>query len=127
MEENILVNFSNHPSERWEDKQRKAAEEYGRIVDIPFPQVPPEASGREVQLLAHDCLREIEALHPSAVMCQGEFTLSYAVVAGLLSKGIPCLAACSERMVRETVDEDGNIRKESRFEFVRFREYGSIG
>ena len=37
MVEKIFINFSNHPSDRWDDKQKKASEQYGRIKDIPFP------------------------------------------------------------------------------------------
>lgn len=52
MSEKIFINFSNHPSGRWDVKQKKASEQYGRIVDIPFPMVPAQASQEEVGILA---------------------------------------------------------------------------
>ena len=37
--EKVFVNFTNHPSETWEEKQIEAAHQYGKIVDLPFPNV----------------------------------------------------------------------------------------
>jgi hypothetical protein len=53
-------------------------------------------------------------------MVQGEFTLAYALVRELQKRGIVCLAATTGREVLE----DSERVKTSRFEFVRFREYG---
>ena len=30
----MFINLTNHPSDKWSESQRKAAEEYGEIVDI---------------------------------------------------------------------------------------------
>ena len=116
--ETIFVNFTNHPSQAWDGKQREAAERYGTITDVPFPGV--DASGDEAYIagLAEECLDKILQLHPAAVLCQGEFTLAYRVITGLKEKGIPVLAACSTRNVKT----EGN-RKETIFVFERFREY----
>lgn len=35
----MLINFTNHPSERWSENQKAAAEEYGEIVDMSFPTI----------------------------------------------------------------------------------------
>lgn len=113
-----FVNFSNHPSEKWCDEQRKAAEEYGEITDIPFPDVSPEADESEIGVLASGFVERILKLSPEAVMVQGEFTLAFAVVEMLRANGIKCLAACSKRLVQEHGDE-----RTIRFEFVRYREY----
>ncbi len=113
-----FVNFSNHPSEKWGDEQRRAAEKYGRIIDIPFPAVEPETDEAEISALAGEFVSRIIKVSPGAVMVQGEFTLAFAVVEMLRARGIKCLAACSKRLVKECGDE-----KTVRFEFVRYREY----
>ena len=41
----------------------------------------------------------------------------------LKEAGITVLSACSERVAKEIVEEDGSIRRESSFRFVRFRKY----
>ena len=37
----MFINFSNHPSRLWEE--RNAALQYGTIEDLAFPQVPEGA------------------------------------------------------------------------------------
>ena len=118
MSEKIFINFSNHPSGRWDVKQKKASEQYGRIEDLSFPMVSAQASREEVSMLAQDYYRKIMEHHPVAVMCQGEFTLCFQVVELLKQAGIPVLAACSERRVTE---KDG--KKIVEFEFQQYREY----
>ena len=117
-----FINFSNHPSAQWQQSQLAAAEEYGEVVDLPFPAVPPEASCDDVIEMADKYVSKILDMGPSAVMCQGEFTLAFAVTAKIKSRGITVLAACSERMVTETV-ESGITKKLIVYEFVQFRNY----
>lgn len=120
----MLINFSNHPSERWSAPQRAAAEEdYGEIIDIMFPAVDAGASGCEVLELAEQHCAMIEEFSPDAVLCQGEFSLSFALTALLLDRGIKVICACSERDVEEMVDENGDTVRKTVFRFVRFREY----
>ena len=116
--EKIFINFSNHPSNRWEEKQKKASEQYGRIEDIPFPMVSAQASKEEVSILARDYYNKIMEYHPAAVMCQGEFTLCFQLVELFKQAGIPVLAACSRRQV---VEMDG--KKIVEFKFSQYREY----
>ncbi len=127
-----FVNVSNHPSSRWDSTQREAAlrlaqEEAQRrglsggdveIVDIPFPEVDPEAGPEQVLKAA----QELAAAVPddaAVVMAQGEFTLTYALVHLLHARGIPVCAATSKRQVVEL----GDGRKVAEFRFVRFRFY----
>lgn len=119
----MFVNISNHPSAMWSVEQEKAAFEYGWIMDIPFPNVDPYATEKEISALADKCIERIMTGLPDCVMCSGEFTLSYAIISRLLSMGIKVVAACSERVVEEKVDKDGNTRKETVFKFVKFREF----
>lgn len=118
MKTSMFINFTNHPSNQWSLDQIEAAEAYGEIVDIPFPQVDPMASEREIELLAAECVAEIVQHQPCAVLCQGEFTLCYSIVNRLKTNGILVLSACSERMV-ETAENGRFVR----FEFKQFRQY----
>jgi ABC-type Fe3+-hydroxamate transport system substrate-binding protein len=120
----MFVNFSNHPSKTWSSEQLGAARQFGDIVDVAFPEVDPKAEEPSVVSLAHKYTNKIVSLKPDAVLCQGEFTLAYAVITLLISRGIKVLAACSQRTVIDTVASDGSIHKTAVFEFIRFREYG---
>ena len=120
----IFVNFSNHPSSRWSDEQLKVArQQYGEIVDMPFPALDPYVDERAIAEIGEDCIEKILKLSPCAVMCQGEFTLTFYVVNRLINKGISCVSACSERSSVEVMQEDGSVRKESLFLFRGFRKY----
>lgn len=123
MNDSIFLNFSNHPSARWSSEQRAAAETFGRVVDEPFPPVPANLDERGVELLADEAVLRIMAHHPAAVLCQGEFTLAFAVVERLKAQGVTVLAASSDRVIEIEDDENGGTRKVSVFRFVRFRAY----
>ena len=118
----MFVNFSNHPSDKWSDDQKKAAEEYGEIVDSAFPEVEPTMHTEEVQELADECAQKILTLEPDFVLCQGEFCLAFAVTEILKERGVRVGAACSRRVCEEYV-EDGVTKKVNTFRFVQFREY----
>ena len=118
-----FINFSNHPSQGWEADQLDAAQEYGTVVDIPFPSVSAWASTADVNRLAGKVCEEIEKYRPAAVMVQGEFTLTYHVIRMLKEKQITVLAGCAERETREEKCSDGSVQKIARFKFVQFREY----
>ena len=120
---NEFINHTNHPFARWEEGQSQAARAYGEIVDLPFPQIPADWDEAEVSALAQENADKILACRPAAVLVQGEFTYTYAIVARLKAAGIPVLSACSERCVREYTDENGQTVRESRFVFCRFRTY----
>ena len=107
-----FVNFTNHPKERWENSQIIAAEKYGEIIDLPFPSVRPEMDKDTIDQMATEYVNLIKEQDPDAVLCQGEFTLCFAVVEKLKESGIPVMAACSERIVEEQGD-----RKISEFHF----------
>lgn len=119
----MLLNCSNHNSKNWKPEQLKAATQWGEIVDYPFPCVLATADEKDISKMAENIVRNIKMMQPSAVMCQGEFTLSYLIITKLLQSGIKVVAACSERKVEESVLPDGNIEKKAIFQFIRFREY----
>lgn len=122
----MFINFSNHPSAQWPQAQTTAALAYGEIIDIPFPAVPSDATTDDICNMADEFTGLIMQHNPDAVMCQGEFTLAFAIVSQLISRGITVLAACSERKVVE-VTENGITKKNAYFEFKRFREYVICG
>ena len=118
-----FINFTNHPSDTWSEEQIKAAEAYGTIVDLPFPNIDPNATEWDIGKLGDEFVEKIEKLKPCAVLCQGEFTLSYLVIAQLLRRGVTVLSACSERTVKERQRADGSTEKVSTFQFVKFRTF----
>ncbi len=128
----MLINYSNHPSARWTAEQIQAAQAaYGDIYDIPFPAVPVElGSGEVLQEAMTETERILKVLSTreddhNAVMCQGEFTLTFAVTALLQKAGVRVVCAVSDRVTRETV-ENGVPVKVSEFRFAGFRVYADL-
>ena len=133
----MFINFTNHISTAWSPEQIDAASQFGDIIDIPFPAVPPDASEEDIRILAIKSCREIlwtlrdveenkektksEESNQSenVVHVMGEMTLTYAIVSRLKDKGITCVASTTKREV--TTLPDGS--KVSTFKFVRFRQY----
>ena len=127
----MFINLSNHPSSGWLSEQTAAAQRYGKIVDLPFPPIDPRMSGEELE-------EEVERYYAlvmelikaggdgstsTRVMLQGEMTFTFRLVTRLKKAGIPCVAACSERMTEDVAAEDGKIQKKVTFVFAGFREY----
>lgn len=126
----MLINLSNHPVDSWSESQREAGiQQFGTVVDVPFPEIPPELELNEISKMAEDyvekCTRMIkeESVRnvdsKNAVHVMGEMTFVYQFVQKISEQGIECLAATSRRIVVE----EKNGTKVSRFEFVRFRAY----
>lgn len=118
----MFVNFTNHPSNMWDEAQLEAAHIYGEIEDVMFPDVNPNASTKEVRGSAEVYTDRIIAMKPDYVLCQGEHCMVYQVVSILKACGIHVGAACSERKSVEEMKEDG-VHKSAVFKFVQFREY----
>ena len=126
----MLINFTNHPSDRWTDDQKNCAIElYGAVKDLPFPAVPTGAGATEVIGMTDEIIDKILAMKEEnlvseafAVMAQGEFTLTYAVVSRLRNLTITVLSAVTERISTEEV-VNGEVRKTAIFRFAGFREY----
>lgn len=118
----MLLNLSNHPSPFWPTvQQQAAAEQFGSgIIDLPFPQIAPEADEQAIETLAGEYYQKIMAMNPmlDAVHLMGEMTFTFALVKKLQVSGVPCVASTT---VRDVVEEGGV--KVSKFRFVRFRAY----
>lgn len=121
----MLINFSNHPSARWSAGQQRAAQRFGRVVDLTFPAIDPAADEAALDAMAAEYVARILHLHPDAVLCQGESTFSYRIVRQLEGQGIPVLAACSRRVVQEAARPDGSTLRQSVFVFAGFRRYST--
>lgn len=117
-----FVNLTNHPTATWSEAQLSAARALAeRILDIPFPDVAPDADEKTIKALAESCVAGMPP-ETSHALVQGEFTLTVELVRRLQARGITCLAATSSR----EVDEDAAGRRTSTFTFVRFRAYPEL-
>lgn len=119
----MLINCTNHPYEIWNDPQRKAAEAYGKVVDLPFPSIDPLHTSEDLRKLTEEYCEKIELQSPEAVLVAGEFTFAFMLVDKLLRDGIRVVCTCSRRITFETKKNDGTNEKKSVFMFEGFREY----
>lgn len=122
----MLINLSNHPLSTWSEKQIQAAKLYGKIVDLPFPEVDPEADENYIlnlcQNYTNKVLKIIDSEAPglnSAVHVMGELTLTSALVNSLQKRGVVCIASTTKRNALYL----GKGKKETAFVFERFRNY----
>ena len=105
----MFINFSNHLLSTWTERQIKAAKEYGELEEIVFPNINPQFTTEQVQMLATDL----------TIHVMGELTFCFSVVQQLKEKGVRCVASTTERIVEETADN----KKVTQFSFAQFREY----
>ena len=134
----MFINYTNHPSASWGEKQTNEAKKYGEIRDMLFLNISPQMTIQELMKLAKEhgdnIIAVVEYEENSAVLCQGESVFTYMLVNYLLSKklgahrwqsglrNLKVLSAVSERKVVEIVDGDVT-QKKSEFYFEGFREY----
>lgn len=118
-----FINLSNHPSKKWNKKQRSQAEAFGQIVDLPFPEIDPYGTSSDIDKLVQRYYEKIAAYEEPIVMVQGEFLFTFRLVARLKERGIKAVASCSERRTIEYIDDNGFTTRKSEFEFVDFKEY----
>lgn len=116
-----FFNVSNHPKNKWSEAQKAAALALtdGEIIDVPFPNVPPNASEEDVDKLADEITNKIG--HGHVAMVQGEFSLTFKAITNLKKNGVTVVVATTERNSKETIQPDGTVKKETVFEFCRFR------
>ena len=122
VKEKVLINFSNHPSQKWETKQLEAAKIYGKIEDLSFPDIDPNMNVKELQALSTEYVQMIQEKaenYQVTVHIMGEMTFTFMVVSRLKEMGIKCIASTTER--KTSYNSDGT--KLSDFTFVKFREY----
>jgi len=118
----MFLNLSNHPSNRWSDKQLTSAQFYGELHDLPFPNIPPAASSEEVEQMAEIYKNKVIELAPKVVHLMGEMTFTACLLRKLQAQGFHCVASTTERVVLE--ETDGS--KTFKFNFVQFRTYPNL-
>lgn len=116
----MFINLTNHPSSGWSEEQLKAAQQYGEIVDLSFPNIEPYFTTKDINDMAENTVDGIMKLdmHP-VVHVMGEMTFTFAVVSRLKAIGVSCMASTTERLVKMTPEG----KKISEFKFIQFREY----
>lgn len=118
----VFINYSNHPSSAWGEKQLAAARVYGEVVDLPFHIVGEDYDENKLSEIAEEETAKILALAAgknATVHIMGEMTLTFAVVARLKASGVRCVASTTARQVTENADGTRTCT----FNFVRFRAY----
>ncbi len=115
----MLLNLSNHPFASWtKEQQQRAMLDYQQVTDLPFPNVRPDLSSEQLDVLVEEYTEKIFALNPVAVHVMGEMTFTFRFVNQLKAKGILCLASTTER-----ITSIENNLKTSHFKFIQFRSY----
>lgn len=123
--ETLFVNYSNHPSTQWPDKQKTAAHTLGQIIDMKFPIVDEFADEDTIIQTVNEQIelikKETNNNDPSftTIHIMGEMTFTYAMVNALTELGYTCVASTTKRIVEDLPDGT----KKTTFAFARFREY----
>lgn len=120
----LLINLTNHPTALWDETQLQAAAQYGKCIDLPFPQIDPQGDEAYIDAMAEEYLHKIKEIAREqqtdvTVHLMGELTFSFALVEKLKNAGITCISSTSRR---NSIDH-GNGQKEILFKFERFRKY----
>lgn len=121
----MLINLTNHPTITWGEMQISVAQKrYGEIVDMPFPNISPQWSSKQVEQLAIEYFERIQTLLPKpqtndAVHLMGEQVFCFKLLCMLSNAGYVVVASTTQRITK--VLPNGNIEKG--FAFIRFREY----
>lgn len=120
----MFFNISNHPSTKWEQSQIDAAHALGgEIVDIPFPQVPANATPDDIRRMSEEMCEKVRNMRGEVppenyAMIMGEFSLTVCLAIDL-DYIVRTVVATTDRVVAEL--PDGGIVH--RFKFVQFRDY----
>ena len=120
--EKVFINLSNHPYSQWSDSQRDAAKQYGKCIDMPFPQIDPTADGREIDAIAKQHIADIMKYAANGIVTvhiMGEMCFTYRMIKQLHALGIKCVCSTSYRLVRD----EGNGKRYVEFHFTQFRDY----
>lgn len=119
----LLVNLSNHPYKDWSEDQKKAAEKYGEVQDMAFPEIDPamkiDKIKKEIAAAQIDEIKNMCKERRVTVHIMGEMSYTFYVVSHLKAFGILCICSTSER---DTEDLGGGEKKVT-FHFKRFRDY----
>jgi CRISPR-associated Csx2 family protein len=120
----FFLNLSNHPSSQWEPHQLEAADQFGELFNLPFPEINPEWDAAQIELLAGEYLQKIKKLAEEksatpVVHLMGEYCFCFALGNLLKAEQIQTIVSTSER--KSVMNDDGT--KTIHFDFVQFRPY----
>ena len=118
----MLINLSNHPSHNWSKDQLWAAQQYGEIIDLPFPNIPPEADIEQLEPLLNEYYNKILSLGDASrvvVHLMGEMTFTFMLLSRLLNVGYRCVSSTTNRIVEEIASGEKRVL----FQFCQFRDY----
>ncbi len=121
----MLINLSNHHSDFWDGIQKQSVESrFGKIIDLPFPNIDPMADIEEVSNLANKYFQQCASHlvqhdgYPDVIHVTGEHTFTFTFVTLAKANGIKCVCSTTPRIVETT---DGI--KTSVFRFIQLRSY----
>lgn len=121
----MLINLSNHPYNTWGEKQKLATEtQFGKVVDLYFPDVDPMADIAAVTSLANNYFLQCKLLLAdsdgctNAIHITGEACFTFKFVNMAKANGITCVCSTTPRVV---IYKD--CVKTSVFQFVQLRCY----
>lgn len=103
----MFINLSNHALQNWSLKQKEEASKYGKLIDLPFPNISPYADSVEIDRLVEKYFNKVLEYHNPVVMLQGEFIFTFRLATKLKAAGIKVVAGRSERIVVESVNSEG--------------------
>lgn len=118
----MLINLSNHPSHNWSKDQLLAAQQYGEIIDLPFPNILPEADIEQLQPLLNEYYDKILSFGDSSTVVihlMGEMTFTFMLLSRLLKGGYRCISSTTNRIVEEIASGEKRVL----FQFCQFRDY----
>lgn len=120
----VFINLTNHPSSSWNVEQLKKAQEFGEIIDIPFPIIDETQNESFIDNLVSDYVSKIMDItlnmkRKTTVHVMGEMTFTYSIVERLKKLRCTCVASTTKRIVEDLPDGT----KKATFAFARFREY----
>lgn len=118
-----FINFTNHRLSVWSPEQLRQAQQYGNIIDVPFPDISACMTDEQLYSLAKEYIHVLLSKNPCCVLCQGESVFSTLMVSMLIKNNINVVAAVSQRKVTESINSDGQTVKNAVFDFVCFRKY----
>lgn len=121
----MFYNISNHPMETWQENQIIAAGGRDNIVDIPFPFVNGSHTCSEIYKTLTEFVQKYKFTKEDTVYVVGEYTVIFALIDYLLSKGIRVVFARADLKI-ENYTENGKKIRSSKYNFVEFKEYKKI-
>lgn len=126
MEGKMFINMSNHPMEKWSEKQLTAAKKLGdKQWELPFPMVDPTYDKEDLINMAYDYIYQIlenfSGEKSFKIHIMGEMGFVYNFIR--LALDIPNYNFEFFHSTTRRIVEEKNGNKVSTFEFVKFREY----